>query len=341
MSMEAEIKMREEATNSLERMQTFDVQTLPRREDLGINFHFNDALEPAKRLVELYKRLSISALDDFPITVLTTVRDRANEDYTRFDEILKFNPTAGDATSQHQQIINKITSAYQTAFQVLSPFISYSLHKTADFGRLEGEARATIQSIRDQADGITKELKKDKEAAEQVLADVRRVAAEHGVTQQAIYFQDSAEKHEKEAKRWQGYTIWLAIGLGIYAFLSLFFPQIKWLSAENTAHAIQITVSKTLLFGVIAYMLFLAARSMLAHRHNAIVDRHRQNALMTYKAIVEAAGDTPNKEVILVQAGACIFGSQGTGYLRDSTPKPPGAHSVVEFLSKPMKGGTE
>lgn len=341
MSTEPEIKMREEAKNSLERMQTFDVQTLPRREDLGTGFHFNAAVEPAKRLVELYKRLSLSALDDFPLPVLTSVRDRSNEDFTRFDEILKFDPTAGDATAQHAQIINKINSAYQTAFSVLSPFISYSLHKTADFGRLEGEARATIQSIRDQAEEITKGLQKDKEAAEQVLADVRKVAAEHGVTQQAIYFRDSADRHEEEAKRWQGYTIWLGIALGVYAFLSLFFHNAPWLKASNVPEAIQITVSKTLLFGVIAYMLFLCARNMLAHRHNTIVDRHRQNALMTYKAIVEAAGDTPNREVILVQAGACIFAPQGTGYQKDSAPKPPGAHSVVEFLSKPLKGGTE
>lgn len=334
MANEQEDKMREEAKNSLERMQTFDVQTLPRKADLGTGFYFSDAVEPAGRLVDLYKRLSLSALDDFPLTELTNIKNRANEDYSRFDEMLKFNPTVGDATPQHGQILNKINSAYQAAFQTLNPFISYSLHKTADFGRLEGEARSTIQSIRDQAEEITKGLKKDKEAADQVLADVRKVAAEHGVTQQAIYFQESAEKHEKEATRWQGYTIKVAIGLGLFAFLTLFFPKIPWLSASDTAHAIQITVSKTLLFGVIAYMLFLSARNMLAHRHNAIVDRHRQNALMTYKAIVEAAGDTPNREVILVQAGACIFGPQGTGYLKDSTPNPPGAHSVVEFLSR-------
>ncbi len=341
MANDQETKPREEAKSSLERMQTFDVQTLPRRDDLGKDFNFAEAVDPANRLVELYKKLSLSALDDFPLAELNSIKSRANEDYTHFDGILKFDPKAGDATQKHGQILNKITSAYQTAFQVLNPFISYSLHKTADFGRLEGEARATIQSIRDQAEEITKGLQKDKEAADQVLEDVRKVAAEHGVTQQAIYFKDSADRHEEEAKRWQGYTIWLAIGLGVYAFLSLFFHNAAWLKASNVPEAIQITVSKTLLFGVIAYMLFLCARNMLAHRHNTIVDRHRQNALMTYKAIVEAAGDTPNREVILVQAGACIFAPQGTGYQKNSAPRPPGAQSVVEFLSKPLKGGTE
>lgn len=155
MAKEPETTMRKEAKTSLERMQTFDVQTLPRKEDLGTGFHFSDAVEPATRLVELYKRLSLSALDDFPLTVLTSVKNRANEDYARFDEILKFDPKVGNATAQRDQLLNQIEAAYQDAFQILSPFISYSLHKTADFGRLEGEARATIQSIRDQADEIT------------------------------------------------------------------------------------------------------------------------------------------------------------------------------------------
>ena len=61
---------------------------------------------------------------------------------------------------------------------------------------------------------------------------------------------------------------------------------------------------------------------------------------MTYKALVEAAGNTPNREVILVQAAACIFSPQGTGYTHDDLPHPPGAQSVVEFLTKPLKGGS-
>ena len=89
-------------------LQTFDVKTLSQREDLGKDFHFGDAVEPGKRLVELYKRLSLSALDDFPQKELTTVKNKANEDYTLFDEILKFDPKAADPTQQHKKIINTI-----------------------------------------------------------------------------------------------------------------------------------------------------------------------------------------------------------------------------------------
>lgn len=339
MADDPEREIRQEARNSLERMQAFDPESLPRENVLGSSFHFRDAVAPAQRLVDLYRQLATSALDDLPQQHLQQVRDQANQDFQRLDEILKFDPKHANAPGIHQQAINNLRGAYQPAFSFLHPFIAYSLHKTADFQRLEGEARATLQGIRDQAEEITASLQEDKEAADRVLADVRKVAAERGVTQQAIYFQRSAEHHENESATWQDRTIYVAIGLGLYAFLTLFFHRIPWLKPADGYQAIQLAVSKVLVFAVISYMLYLCARNMLSHKHNAIVDRHRQNALMTYKAIVEAAGDTPNREVILVQAAACIFSPQGTGYSHESAPQPPGAHSVVEFMTKPLKGG--
>jgi len=341
MTNDPEAGMREEARASLDRMQQFDVASLPRENELGSTFAFHEAVEPATRLIDLYSRLVSSVLDDLPQQQLQQIRDQANQDFNRLDEILKFDPTQQNATQARQQLIQHLSGAYQATFNLLHPFISYALHKITDFERLEGEARSTLQNIRDQASQTTEDLKSDKEEAEGILTDIRKVAAERGVTQQAIYFQSSAENHEKEASRWQKYTICVAIGLGVYSLASLFIHKVPGLDPTSTYQAVQIGVSKVLVFTVISYMLYLCARVFLSHKHNAIVDRHRQNALMTYKALVDAAGDTPNREVILVQAGACIFSPQATGYSHESVPPPPGAHSVVEFLSKPLKSGGE
>lgn len=330
--------MRQEAKESLERIQAFDTDLLPRENDLGKSFAFHNAVAPAQRLVELYNRLGVSALDDLPQQALTKIQTQANTDYNRFDEILRFDPEQQNAKAQKDTLITQIGSSYQTTFNALHPYISYSLHRTADFKRLESDARAALQAIRDQADDVAKSMAADKEASEQVLKDIRKVAEEQGVTQQAIYFGESAAKHETLTDKWRKYTIRVAIGLGVYAFLSLFLHHIPGLDPANTYQAIQVAVSKVLMFTVISYMLYLCARNFMSHKHNAIVDRHRQNALMTYKALVDAAGDSPNKEVILVQAAACIFAPQNTGYGGDSAPQQPGAKSVVEFLSKPLQG---
>ena len=64
----------DEAKASLERMQAFDVQSLPREQELGTQLNFKEAVGPARRLVELYTRLAPAALQDFPTDTLETVR---------------------------------------------------------------------------------------------------------------------------------------------------------------------------------------------------------------------------------------------------------------------------
>ena len=192
-----------------------------------------------------------------------------------------------------------------------------------------------MQSISDRADEVTKNLKSHEADALRVLSEIRSVAAEEGVTQQSAHFRAEADKHESEAEVWRKRTTKLAIGLGIYAAVSVLLHKIPYLVPSSTYETVQLAISKVLIFSVIAYMLFLSARNFLSHKHNAIVNRHRQNALMTHRALIEAAGDHGIREAIMVQAAGCIFAPQTTGYAGSvSGSESLGPKSVVELLSK-------
>lgn len=334
MTSNPEATIRQEARTALERMHAIEPDTLARESELGSMLNFREAVEPARRLVDLYRKLPVSVLDDLPQNQLQQLRDRANTDFGKISEIQKFSPRQNNATGVHESLVNQLRANYQGAFDTLFLWIAYSLHKTADFGALENQARATVEAIQSNVGSHMQAIAATKSAAEELLTSVRKIAAEHGVTQQAMYFRESAERHEEEASTWQAVTKKLAIWLGIYAFLTLFLHKIPWVTPDDGYQTTQMAVSKILVFAVMSFMLYLAARNMMSHRHNGIIDRHRQNALLTYEALVKAAGDTPNREVILVQAAACIFGPQGTGYSRDNVPQPPGAQSVVEFMSR-------
>jgi len=186
MAIDDETKVKSETQNSLERMQNFDPQSLPRSKELGEKFNFNEAVQHADRLISLYKRLPVSILDDLPEDRINEIKNRANEDFTRFSDILKFDETQANAVSVRQGLIKNLINSYSGTFNVLHPFISYSLYKTADFQRLEAEARSTLQTIENQATKLNKSLQKDKEASQRILDEMRKFAAEHGVTQQAI-----------------------------------------------------------------------------------------------------------------------------------------------------------
>lgn len=329
--------MLEETKEALKRIQEFDAKNLSRKEELGTHFELSDAVQPAQKLIRIYQQLSLEALDDLPEAQLTQLKKQADADYNRFQQALDFEPSSDDnqnPTQKREQLINAIESAYAGAFTALHPFISYSLSKVADFKRLENDARATLQAVRDEAESITEQLSEHEKNAQQVLIDVRKVAAEQGVSQQAIYFKEEATSHNTEAEKWRWRTIYFAIGLGSYATLAVFLHKWTFLAPKDMAEAIQLVVSKLLIFFVIAYMLILSARNFMNHKHNEIVNKHRQNALMTFQALSDAASAPEAKDIVLNHASACIFKTQETGYIKVSGNNQSENKSIIEFIPK-------
>lgn len=325
----------DEATASLKRIQDFDVQSLPRSKDLGAHLNFSGAVEPAQRLVELFGRLSPESLQDFPDPTLTAVRDQANNIFNLFNSAISFDPGSDNPKNQQQQIIQKITAAYPPAFQALHPFIAYSLHRSADFQRLDAQARATLQGVEDRASAFDNAMKAHEEDARRVLEEIRKVAAEEGVTQQAAHFRAESEAHELKATEWQQKTVKLAWGLGFFAVLSLFLHKLPILVPVTTYDTVQLAISKVLVFAVITYMLVLSARNFMSHKHNAVINKHRQNALMTHRALVEAASESGARDAIMIHAASCIFAPQPTGYTDASKESDSGGpRSVVELASR-------
>ncbi|MCL1825991.1 MAG: hypothetical protein FWG26_08680 [Betaproteobacteria bacterium] len=322
-----------ETKESLERIQRFDPGSLARVPDLGELLCFANAIDPANKLIRLYNQLSVSTLDDFPDFFLDQIKKQADADYNRFKALLEFAPDQVQSPAQvREQLVSSIDKAYPETFKVIQAHIAYGASKSIDFQRMENEARALLQAITDKADKITAKLNEDQQQAEQVLQDIRKVASEQGVSQQAVYFKEEATGHEGLANTWRKYTIRLAIGLGGYAVASLFIHKIPFFHPETAYDSAQLVASKILIFFVLAYMLFLAAKNFLNHKHNEIINKHRQNALMTFKALVDAAKSGESRDIVLTHAASCIFMPQDTGYIKNKGSSP--SSSVTELLTK-------
>src|SRR5665647_912566 len=226
--------IRNEAEESLQRMQQFDVKTLPREKELGSEVNFLTAVEPAERLVSLYKRLAVVALDDLSATALQQIKERANADYSILKQAIDLSLAQQNPQDTRNAIVQQLISAYDPSFQILHPYIAYSLHRPAGFQRLDTDARATMQSISDRAAKIEEQLQGHEKEAQRVLAEIRSVAAEEGVTQQSIHFRTEADHHKTEAETWRDRTTNLALGLGGYAICSIFLHKIPFLAPTTS-----------------------------------------------------------------------------------------------------------
>lgn len=169
--------------------------------------------------------------------------------------------------------------------------------------------------------------------------DLKALAAEHGVTQQAIHFHKEWEAQEISAKNWLRVTYGLSLVLIVYAIASLSFHNWSWFAPKDVYGTIQLGVSKFFIFGVLSFLTYLAARNYQAAKHNSIINRHRQNALLTYRAISDAAGGASEQQAVLIMASHCIFAPQSTGFAKEELPSGASAKSVVELLAKPFSDG--
>lgn len=324
------------AKQSVQRMQDFDPIALVQEQRLGLEMSFSAVVTPAQRLINLYKRLPLEVLEDLPDQLANQVREQADADFNRLQAVMGFNPNQNDPGTVHMNLINEVIGGYTKAFGRLHPIISYGVSKTIDLQQIATEARAVIQRVQDQGTGLAKELEGVRAHAEDVLKEVRSVAAEQGVTQQAQYFKAESDRHGDKARKWERRTYLWGTTLFLYAVASFFLHRIPSLDPQTLYQSITFATSKILVFAVLSYMVYLCVRNFLSHEHNAIVNRHRQNALMTFQALADAAGGPENKDIILMYAASCIFAAQDTGYSKPSgVPGSSIAKSIVELVPKP------
>ena len=322
---------------SLERVQGFDVHSLVREKELGAQLAFTGIVEPALRLISLLDRIPSSILDDMPDEQLRTIKNRADAIHNVFAQVGDFTAAQSNPQGVRDSLINEIVAQYQPCFNELHPLIAYSHYRSADFQSLEHEARETRQKLeRSFSDGEAR-MQTALGEIQQILAAARTAAAEVGVSQQAIHFQDAAKEHEDASSAWQTRTGWASVVLLVVAVFFLFSRHLG-LDTESTADAIQLAVAKVLVFATVSYAVYLCARNFLAHKHNAIVNRHRQNALLTYTTLAEAAHNRTDHDVVLTYAAACIFGPQPTGYTRDGGEGFTPPNSVIGLVKDAAEG---
>ena len=148
------------------------------------------------------------------------------------------------------------------------------------------------------------------------LQKVRQAAAEAGVAQHAIHFQQEAESHRKQSRLWLAAAALFAGGIVLYATYSLEIQLHDIALSLPTAALVPIAVARILVISILSYGLLFCARNYGASRHNFIINRHRQNALSSFETFVKASGDVQTKDAVLLQATQSIFIPQPSGYLK-------------------------
>lgn len=328
--MVQELNMLEQAAASLSELQAFDPNSLVQDKRLG-EAAFNSAVEPAGRLIQFFKLLPLNALDQFPETELTSIKRICDTILGIFSDILQFDLNLGDNKQRSSTLTEQLRAQYQSVFSQMFSFIAYSTARTVDFDSLASRGRDAINAFTTEKDNLLGSIKTASEDAIKIVEAIRGEAAEVGVTKMARYFADEAKEHEKAAGKWLYASAIAVVIVSVYAVSTLFLFQ--WFPAHTSFESAQIITSKLLVFGVLVYGLFQCVRSYSAHRHNQVTNKHRQNALMTYKTLAEAGNSPELRDAVLQHAAAAIYAPNDSGYLK-AEERGYGAQGLLALLPR-------
>lgn len=196
-------------------------------------------------------------------------------------------------------------------------------------------AEAETKNVINRFQNKTSHLEEALEKSDDLTSKLEKVLDKVGVTGQAKFF-ESSYKEYKYASRWSlGFTIATALLLCWFAYLSIS-ENYEFLKTDNVYDAIQLGLAKVLIFSTLVYLLTQFVKDYNNNRHNAVLNKHRDSALRSYRSLIEATEDEAARDVILKEAASCIFSIQPTGYSAPSSDAASGAKINLDIVAKPI-----
>lgn len=315
----------------VEGIQSFDPLSLIKAEHGALKL--DNVVPSVQRIVDFYKLIDKSVIPLLPLSALEAVRNSASKDMALIVKAKDYDiERTGNPSAVRVKLKDDFEARWTGLFSELNNVVSYSIVTSANFKKLEEDTRKMRGEIQEQAREIIDDLSNIRKEAQEIVVDIRAVALETGVSQKAIYFQEASNAYADESRKWQWHIYGWFAALAGYVLLTFVLHRIPFLVPDNNYMLVQLIASKVMMFALLSFMLYQSSKNFLACRHNVVINKHRHNALVSYKAIVDASGDTASTDIILGQVATCIFSVQQSGYTGNSSSDGAVAKSAVELI---------
>ena len=328
----AEQNLATQLSKNLEHLTQLKVEDVVQASKLGEMFSFSSAAPLVEKTKAICQSLASSRLDLASEAKLQALVNVTNELIRCIGEFRNFSPTQQpNATQRRDGLVIQFRSAFDQAFDVFAGVLAISQRQGME--QYEAEAKAAAERLKafidEQHTSFDTYRKSAEKEINETLGKAKQAAQEVGIVQHSTFFKLEANGHKKMARCWLGVTVLLAAATVYAAWVNYdrTFALLEKASATTESSAtqspsqgttpltIQLAIAKLIGFSILFSAVLWSGRIYRAHRHNYVINQHRQNALSTFEAFAKATDDSPTKNAVLLQATQCIFGPQSTGYL--------------------------
>ena len=327
----------EEARMLLTDLAEIKASSLSRTEDLSRDINFSEAVPYFEEMLDIIKQLNQRDIARLALSHLNQIVNSCNQILKLIKQVQDFDLNQNTPADVCKSIIETIKNAYDGVMEPLTIPLAYTATQATDYAKIEREAKGYHATMKEEAESFKKLLENYKTEAEKALHAVKEQAAEAGVSTNAQIFLTDATNHAKVAKTWLKATIATA-SITLLVAIGFVFLSFKYTPA-TTAVAIQYIVSKIILLSTLSFGIFWCARNYKSSKHNETLNKHRANALMTFRAFVEGSEDQTIKDAILLQTSQAAFSNRPTGY-ESQEKETQTINPVVEILGKSLEKST-
>lgn len=321
----------EEAKTLLEELAGTNATSLARTEELSRDINFSEAVPFFEEMLDITKQLNQRSIDRLALTQINQIITGCTSLKILIKKANDFTLNQNTPADVCQAIVQEVANAYDAVMEPLTVPLAFTATLATDYAKIEREAKGYHATMREEAGTFEELLASYKSDAENALQAVKDQAAEAGVATNAQIFLTDSGNHATVAKKWLIATIvtsfiTLAVA-GVFVAISFMYTP------ESTAVAIQYVLSKLILLSTLFFAIFWCAKNYRSSKHNETLNKHRANALMTFRAFVEGSSEQQIKEAILLQAAQAAFVNRPTGY-ETQEKESQTINPVVEILGK-------
>lgn len=331
---EVRIQRIAQAKQALAQLVSTDRGTLT-RDDLGSKLSFEEASESIDRLLEPFRQLQGRSIEALPTNQLERVIDTCSQVQSLLGQVASFSVETGNPSQARKQLLAQIRDHYDRVYEVLLLPLAFTAAHSTDYSRLEREAQGHLTRMEEAAGAFQRKSDELQKASESALAAIQKQAAQAGVSTQGVIFHQEAELHGTHANRW---LIATAVSTALLLAASgAVLVSAFYYTPETTAQAVQLGIAKLVAVSVLFTSVLWCARVYKAHKHNQTVNKHRENALLTFRAFVEGTADPRVKDAILIQAAQAAFSGRPTGFNSSQPESAAIPHPVVDVLGRHLQ----
>ena len=267
----------------------------------GVTLDLSASIPVVGRIVGVFRRIRDSDLEAIPDTLRTQLAHEINRTLSEFQRVQGLDPR----NQSPENISSSLRSVYQQVYDNLTAILAHVGTDPAGFDELRRQAEQAVRRIDSAQEQVITML----EEAKTALDEIKKAAAEAGVSQHAVIFAGVSKRYRRTS------YVWLAVSTIVaLATLGLAWQMAGQVVDRTLSDTIQFVAGRIILFGVLSYALVSSVRTYRAEAHNHVVNAHRHHALSTFETFTAASSDDATRNAVLMQATQCIFSHRPSGF---------------------------